>query len=241
MLDNTKIFDKDTHGHFDFLEDEIDCAIAGDIKFDQVLDELEKINPSTDSNTELDSADDVIDPTIDYSESMPDVDSVSIDADELIDAERDICSNPLDEDEIIETVVDTDLIGDRGIVYKDLCENTSNNTYANILLESLSDKAKKRLKVGAAIAGTGAALYAAHKTGTLGTAAKVAGKAAKVVGKGVKNLAGKISPETLQSAKNGAAGAAASFAVGHALNKMVNAGEGGGEQANAEENDKKDK
>ena len=230
MLDNTKIFDKDTHGHFDFLEDEIDCAIAGDIKFDQVLDELEKINPSTDSNTELDSADDVIDPTIDYSESMPDVDSVSIDADELIDAERDICSNPLDEDEIIETVVDTDLIGDRGIVYKDLCENTSNNTYANILLESLSDKAKKRLKVGAAIAGTGAALYAAHKTGTLGAAAKVAGKATKAVVTGAKKFVNGLSDDTKKNIKNAAQSTIAAHVIGKGLQALDNAGKGEEEQ-----------
>ena len=48
--------------------------------------------------------------------------------------------------------------------------NCNPNTYTNILLEKLSEKWKKRLKIGAAVAGTGAALYAAHKTGTLGKA-----------------------------------------------------------------------
>lgn len=175
MLDNTKIFDKDTHGHFDFLEDEIDCAIAGDIKFDQVLDELEKINPTTDSNIELDHIDDVIDPTVDYSESMPDVDSVSIDADTLIDAEREINFNPLDEDELIETVIDVDFIGDRGIANKLFYDNSEENdlleeeteynanTYNAILREALSEKAKKRLKIGAAVAAAGALGYGAYR------------------------------------------------------------------------------
>ena len=54
-------------------------------------------------------------------------------------------------------------------VYKEET-NCNPNTYTNVLLEELSEKAKKRLKVGAAIAGTGAALFAAHKTGALGKA-----------------------------------------------------------------------
>lgn len=100
---NVKIFDKDTHSDFCFfeLEDEVDCAILGDQKFDDALNDIKEIDPE-----KVYPEEDIIDTTIDYDDTIPEADLVGLDADEFISAERDIAFDPLGEDELIDIAIE---------------------------------------------------------------------------------------------------------------------------------------
>lgn len=92
MITNDEAFDS----MLDTIDDEIDCAILNDEKFDKAASELYDIdNPANDEAIDLNT---------DFSEDIHSPDFVDMDADDMIAAERDIMINPFEEDELLDDV-----------------------------------------------------------------------------------------------------------------------------------------
>ena len=98
----------------DFFEDEVDCAIMSDPKFEEALADMATA-PATAAEEVHDEDEDLVDTSMDYDGSIPKADIVDMDADDVLAAERDIAHDPFEDDELIDAA-----IGDEDIELDDL-------------------------------------------------------------------------------------------------------------------------
>ena len=85
----------------DFFEDEVDCAIMSDPKFEEALADMATA-PATAAEEVRDEDEDLVDTSMDYDGSIPKADIVDMDADDVLAAERDIAHDPFEDDELID-------------------------------------------------------------------------------------------------------------------------------------------
>lgn len=92
------------------FEDEVDCAIVNDSKFESAMSDIANADSTAQEETTDDELgdDDIVDTSIDYDDSIPGADMVSIDADDIIAAERDIAHDPFEDEDLMDAAVGDD-------------------------------------------------------------------------------------------------------------------------------------
>lgn len=91
----------------ELFEDEVDCAIVNDKKFQGAMDYIANDNSPFDDDSNInddDISDMDIDLSLDYT-TNPGVQMEDIEADDIISAARDIAYNPFEDDEYIDAAI----------------------------------------------------------------------------------------------------------------------------------------